>query len=140
MKKNKIIIIKFKPTKSPVSSGVLNTWLREKDNLQMRYRIKEECCVKGGTGRKRQGTGERGGLPHPYQVKHRREETINIKSNPALHTHTNPFDGQIYFHLKRPSLKADFVAELRVVMFEQQPENLCVCVPSCVCVCVHLYL
>lgn len=88
----------------------------------------------------KRGTGRRGGLPHPYQVKHRREETITIKSNPALHTHTytNPFDGQIYFHLKRPSLKADFVAELRVVMFEQQPEKLCVWVPACVCVCIYI--
>lgn len=92
----------------------------------MRYRIKEECGVKGGQGERR------GAFPHPYQVKHRREETITIKSNPALHSHTNPFDGQIYFHLKRPSLKADFVAELRVVMFELQPAKLCVCVHVCV--------
>lgn len=86
------------------------------------------------------GTGRRGGLPHPYQVKHRREETITIKSNPALHTHThtNPFDGQIYFHLKRPSLKADFVAELRVVMFELHPEKLCV--PAFVCVRAFIFV
>ncbi len=37
------------PKKSPVIWGILNIWLREKDNLQMRYRIKEECWVKGGT-------------------------------------------------------------------------------------------
>lgn len=65
---------------------------------------------------------------------------ITIKSNPALHTHTNPFDGQIYFHLKRPSLKADFVAESRVVMFELQPEKVCVHVLVCVWVRAHLYL
>lgn len=53
---------------------------------------------------------------------------ITIKSNPALYTHTNSFDGQIYFHLKRLSLKADFVAESRAVMSELQPEKLCACV------------